>query len=156
MDQAHWQQRAKINWIAKGDRNAKFFHTSVKLKRHYNRISAFKDDNGNWNTNLDDIQNLVKDLIVQHYSNEKTQGSILNDSMEFIRQANLPKLSTEQSASLYNPITKMEIETAVFQMDANKAPGPDGFPPPSSNKCGGSSRMIFMAWLSPFLIGDTF
>lgn len=47
----------------------------------------------------------------------------------FISQAKLNKLSEVEANSLCTPITKMEIETTVFQMDSNKAPGPDGFHP---------------------------
>lgn len=39
----------------------------------------------------------------------------------------LPELSLEHHRTLTIPITKLEVETAVFQMDGNKAQGPDGF-----------------------------
>lgn len=39
------------------------------------------------------------------------------------------RLYAAQADALCSPLTKMEIETVVFQMDGDKAHGPDGFPP---------------------------
>ena len=42
---------------------------------------------------------------------------------------NLPKLSREQQDSLTRRISEEEVKQAIFQMEGDKAPGPDGFPP---------------------------
>ncbi|KAF7833397.1 reverse transcriptase [Senna tora] len=48
---------------------------------------------------------------------------------QFIQEAGITKLSARHTYILNRPFTNLEIETAVFQMDGSKAPGPDGFPP---------------------------
>ena len=42
-----WAQKARSNWIIKGDRNTKFFQTVVKQRRARNRILQLKTENGN-------------------------------------------------------------------------------------------------------------
>ncbi|XP_039060743.1 uncharacterized protein LOC120204796 [Hibiscus syriacus] len=50
MDQEEslWRQKACSRWILQGDRNTKFFHTSVVRRRCANRISALKRNDGSW------------------------------------------------------------------------------------------------------------
>ena len=40
----------------------------------------------------------------------------------------IPQVSPLENAFLVAPFTKKEIQDAIFEMDHNKAPGPDGFP----------------------------
>ena len=41
---------------------------------------------------------------------------------------NIPQVSNEENAFLIAPFTEEEIKKSIFQMENNKAPGPDGFP----------------------------
>ena len=40
----------------------------------------------------------------------------------------IPQVSEEENEVLTAPFIEEEIKTAVFDMEHNKAPGPDGFP----------------------------
>jgi len=40
----------------------------------------------------------------------------------------IPQVSLEENDILISPFTASEVREAVFQMEHNKAPGPDGFP----------------------------
>jgi hypothetical protein len=40
-----------------------------------------------------------------------------------------PQVSLEENALLTSPFTKKEVREAIFGMEHNKAPGPDGFLP---------------------------
>lgn len=128
-DQEHWAQRAKLNWIKNGDRNNKFFHAMVKHRRSKNRIHALLDNNGNWHQDLPSLLTLTKDFFSNLLTPHDTTNSDLASSLAFIREAHLPSLTPRDSNKLCDPLTKFEIETAVFQMEGNKAPGPDGYPP---------------------------
>src|SRR3954462_7272696 len=49
-------------------------------------------------------------------------------SMDETRTYDIPQVSNEENTFLNSPFTEEEIKKAVFQMEHNKAPGPDGFP----------------------------
>ena len=40
----------------------------------------------------------------------------------------VPQVSQEENDVLISEFTETEVKDAVFQMEHNKAPGPDGFP----------------------------
>ncbi|KAK1424456.1 hypothetical protein QVD17_19786 [Tagetes erecta] len=40
------KQKSKVNWLAVGDANTKFFHMYLKCKNHRNRINEIRDTNG--------------------------------------------------------------------------------------------------------------
>ena len=44
------------------------------------------------------------------------------------RIGDIPQVSAEENAFLTAPYTEEEVSQAIFQMEPNKAPGPDGFP----------------------------
>src|SRR3954462_692280 len=49
-------------------------------------------------------------------------------SMDETRTYDIPQVSNEENTFLNSPFTEEEIKKTVFQMEHNKAPGPDGFP----------------------------
>ena len=51
----------------------------------------------------------------------------LEEMDKFLEKYNFPKLSQEEIENLNRPITSMEIETVIRNLQANKSPGPDGF-----------------------------
>ena len=48
--------------------------------------------------------------------------------MDESRTEDIPQVSEEENNHLTAPYTEEEVKKAVFQMEHNKAPGPDGFP----------------------------
>ena len=44
------------------------------------------------------------------------------------RREDIPQVTDDESESLIAMFTQEEVRTAIFQMEHNKAPGPDGFP----------------------------
>ena len=49
-------------------------------------------------------------------------------SLDESRIDDIPQVSGEENGFLTAPFTEEEVRAAVFQMEHNKAPGPDGFP----------------------------
>ena len=49
----------------------------------------------------------------------------LEEMDKFLEKYNFPKLNQEEN--LNRPITSMEIETVIRNLEANKSPGPDSF-----------------------------
>jgi hypothetical protein len=48
--------------------------------------------------------------------------------MDETRIDDIPQVSTEENGLLTAPYSEEEVKKAVFQMEHNKTPGPDGFP----------------------------
>ena len=44
------------------------------------------------------------------------------------RREDIPQVTDDESESLIAMFTQEEVRTVIFQMEHNKAPGPDGFP----------------------------
>jgi hypothetical protein len=51
-----------------------------------------------------------------------------NFSMEETRTNDIPQVSMEENNLLTAEYSEEEVRKIVFQMEYNKAPGPDGFP----------------------------
>ena len=51
-----------------------------------------------------------------------------NFTLDESRTDDIPQVSVEENNLLTNPYSEDEVRKAVFQMEHNKAPGPNGFP----------------------------
>ncbi|GJX84964.1 RNA-directed DNA polymerase, eukaryota, reverse transcriptase zinc-binding domain protein [Tanacetum coccineum] len=114
-------QKAKIKWLSVGDRNNAYFHKILKSRSHKNRINQISDGMGN------------------RYYGEKATDQFVNHFKKFLGEAypvsgleNIEaliekKLSAEDALDMVRMVNDEEIKTAMFQIDGNKAPGPDGF-----------------------------
>ncbi|XP_026396994.1 uncharacterized protein LOC113291710 [Papaver somniferum] len=112
----------RVKWVKEGGANIIFFHTSIKIRQSQNNITKLEDDDGNMATKLAQIAN----VLVEHYKRKfKAQNaSISEDILDVI-----PKILTEEDNYFLDVVpSTMKIKEAVYGMDANNAPGPDGFP----------------------------
>ncbi|XP_039038932.1 uncharacterized protein LOC120176601 [Hibiscus syriacus] len=48
LEESIWHQRARSNWIAKGDLNTSFFRTSTMMRSQHNEISMLQLQDGSW------------------------------------------------------------------------------------------------------------
>jgi hypothetical protein len=66
------------------------------------------------------ITNYYKDLFGQP---EHSDITLVEDHM-----LDIPQVSLKENDILISPFTESEVRDAVFHMEHNKAPGPNGFP----------------------------
>ncbi|XP_050211612.1 uncharacterized protein LOC126661790 [Mercurialis annua] len=110
-------------WIKLGDHNTKFFHRCIKLRQARKRIVKINNSDGN----VVDNPELIKSTILNHYVN------FLGSSMQNRRNANPSVfnagyvLNDDDKDNLNAPFGDSEIRTALFGINDDKAPGPDGF-----------------------------
>ncbi|EPS72636.1 hypothetical protein M569_02121, partial [Genlisea aurea] len=125
LDEIWWKQRSKVHWLREGDKNNKFFHGVASSRQRRNKIERLKSRNNIWLENTSDIHHefisVYEDLFKSTYPSEDAINNIVRTA---------PRMVTdEMNRKLTQAFTSEEILTAVMQMNADSAPGPDGFPP---------------------------
>lgn len=120
LEEEYWRTKSRILWLQAGDRNTKYFHAKVKQRRSYNRIIFLQDEKGK-------VYKKAKDIFshIQYYFSHlfPSSGSIISSSL----MEGIPRTVTEEiNSRLTEPITEMEVKKAVFAMNPDKTPGPDG------------------------------
>ncbi|XP_057788467.1 uncharacterized protein LOC131005480 [Salvia miltiorrhiza] len=115
------QQQSRITWLSDGDRNTKFYQNKVKYRRSRLNIKQLVIDDI-----VIDNHDAIAGHVVQFYVDLFAAHPTVVDR-SWIHQ-HIPSLLTiEQGAALIDCPTEDEIRAAVFSMNSNGAPGPDGF-----------------------------
>ncbi|CAN1165788.1 Transposon TX1 uncharacterized 149 kDa protein [Linum perenne] len=120
-EEMFWGQRARKEWLGKGDRNTKFFHASTIQRMHRNKITQLKNGDGEWIEEESSVKQHINNFVQNLFTSPTEFGSVnlTND---------LPQVITpEMNNELTKPPTAEEIKEAVFSLGPNKSPGPDGF-----------------------------
>ncbi|XP_077226303.1 uncharacterized protein LOC143859508 [Tasmannia lanceolata] len=129
-EEAILRQKARNNWLTRGDTNSQFFHAAVNARRNRNNIYRTTNDHGEISSNPADIAN----AFVNYFS------SILNSDELSPEPSAIPepvkKLSDAQAVWLSIPVLRDEVDMVIKQCDGDKSPGPDGFNGHFSNPSG--------------------
>ena len=86
----------------------------MKKKREKNQINKVRNENGETTTDSTEMQRSIRDYY-QHLYDNKTDN--LEKMDEFLEKYNLPKLNQEEIENLNRPITSMEIETGIKNLE---------------------------------------
>ncbi|GJW02004.1 putative RNA-directed DNA polymerase, partial [Tanacetum coccineum] len=115
------KQKSKIKWLREGDGNTSYFHKVVKGRNHYNRIEAIRDTSGNYFEGED-----VATQFVNHF--HQFLG-VSSETQEIRSPESLftKKITSEQSNHMVRSVEDEEIKRAMFSIDNDSAPGPDGY-----------------------------
>ncbi|XP_042481160.1 uncharacterized protein LOC122061743 [Macadamia integrifolia] len=148
MQEKLWSEKAKLRWLKEGDRNTKFFHLSVKIRRSRNQISMLRREDGSWISDQLDLANYIVDF----YKNFHSENPV-EPHYELLDQ--IPTLiSNEDNAFLDAVPSREEIKMAIWDLDADSSPGPDGFPGQFFRSCWDIVENDFCrAIFSFFLVG---
>ncbi|XP_048630790.1 uncharacterized protein LOC125604440 [Brassica napus] len=120
LEEEYWRTKSRILWLQAGDKNTKFFHAKTKQRRSYNRILHLHDEAGKHYSTVKDIHS----HILTYFRNLYTRKRIIIDPH---LMNGIPLTVTEDiNKSLTRPVTEKEIKDAVFAMNPEKTPGPDG------------------------------
>ena len=126
------RQKTKVDWLNEGDKNSAYFHKVLKSRVNKSRIMSICGE--------DDVRYDYKDVAEQFLKHFESFLGVKpnNNNMEdndiclFIN-----KVSEEEAANMIREITEEEIKKALFDIDDDKAPGPDGF----------TSKFFKKAWM---------
>ncbi|GAU48556.1 hypothetical protein TSUD_405720 [Trifolium subterraneum] len=121
-EEDYWKQRAKMHWLKESDMNTSFFHKSASARRKKKNASKLVNEDGlevHTQEELCEVAKQYFDTLFKPKNGE--QESVLN----LIQR----RVTEEDNVYLAAPITKDEIQQALFMMHPDKSPRPDGFNP---------------------------
>lgn len=108
-----------------GDRNTRFFHTTVMVRRRRNRIESIQNSSGDWLVCEAEIRNEFVRHFKQIYRVPKFFQEETNQVFEEIQREITPISETHAQLLERDPDLE-EIKWAVQALGSSKAPGPDG------------------------------
>lgn len=111
-----WWPRTKVQWVEEGDKNTKYFHNLVRLRKRLNTVRLLKLDNGKC---LQDPSTFCR-YFADWYSNLWVDDH--GDSSEdWSNCPSLPQVSVNKWSSLTSDFSNSEILTALKSMGQGKA-----------------------------------
>ncbi|RVW64166.1 Transposon TX1 uncharacterized 149 kDa protein [Vitis vinifera] len=119
-EEIHWRQKAKVKWVKEGDCNSKFYHKVANARRNRKYIKELENERG---LVLKNAESITEEIL--HYF-EKLYTNPTGESWG-VEGLDWSPISEESALRLESPFTEEEISKAIFQLDRDKAPGPDGF-----------------------------
>lgn len=115
-------QKARCQYLKNSDRCTKFFHDLIKRNNKRNARIAIDLDDGSCTMD----GNIIVNEFVNHYKKllgARVDREPLNDS--WLRDGNM--VSMYQTEKLTEPLSVYEIKVALWDIDNEKAPRPDGY-----------------------------
>lgn len=113
-------QQSRLNWLRSGDKNTKFFHAITKNRRAQIKTKSLLNEEGREWFAERDLERVADSYFKTLFSSEDV-------GMELEEWDEMPTLlSHSQNEGLMQPVTKEEVKKAVFDINPNKCPGPDG------------------------------
>ena len=82
----------------------------IKKTREKNQINKIRNEKGEVTTDNADIQRIIRDYYEQLYGNKVDNQEEMD---RFLEKFNLPRLNQEEIEIMNNPITSIEIEAVI-------------------------------------------
>ncbi|KAH9750075.1 reverse transcriptase domain-containing protein [Citrus sinensis] len=116
------RQQSSVRWVREGDSNTRFFHAMIRKKRQLFHIHRIRDDSSSeWITDPSAVAASAVDFFRDLLSGD--DGQFQQTDFDTI-----PTLVTaEDDAVLCREPDIDDVRRAVFSIDPESAPGPDGF-----------------------------
>ncbi|KAK3182691.1 hypothetical protein Dsin_029977 [Dipteronia sinensis] len=123
-EEDYWRQRSRVTWLQSGDKNSKYFHWRVSVRKRRNLIHGLYGETGRWTTKQVDVCR-----IFEHYFSDFFCSNFpLVRDLDKVFKCVQPCLSDGKKSFLDTPFSVEEVKRAVFDMAPTKAPGLDGLP----------------------------
>jgi hypothetical protein len=115
-----WRQKSRLNWLASGDRNTKFFHAYANSRKHINTIWDITKEDG---TVINCNHELHKEAVGFFQNTFKAHENIyITDQLAVLR--NYPRMfSEEEGQRVVDPVTLAEILSTLKRFSASKSLG---------------------------------
>uniref|UniRef100_A0A803P4L2 Reverse transcriptase n=1 Tax=Cannabis sativa TaxID=3483 RepID=A0A803P4L2_CANSA len=116
-----WKQKSRELWVALGDCNSKFFHTSTMIRRRRNTICALLNDGNRWIFDREGMGEYFSKKFCFLFTSQQPR---IEDEFETLFERNV---NDEDNVELCRVLSRDEIKAVVWKLNHLKAPGPDGF-----------------------------
>ncbi|KAI9071798.1 hypothetical protein K1719_046244 [Acacia pycnantha] len=83
-EESYWWQRSRISWLNCGDKNTKFFHTSVIQRRQRNKILRLKNDSGVWLEDKEEINKAFSTFYQQLFNSVGPRS--LDQALSYVKR----------------------------------------------------------------------
>ncbi|KAK4383970.1 Retrovirus-related Pol polyprotein from type-2 retrotransposable element R2DM [Sesamum angolense] len=117
------RQRVKLQWLKGGDQCSKVFFRRVATRRANKRLFQISDSDGLVQTD----PTIISSVFVTYFQDllgDRTERAI---DLHFLRPWARHILTEEEAYALIRPVTVDDVKTTMFDIEEDKAPGPDGF-----------------------------
>jgi hypothetical protein len=122
-EELFWYRRCDETWLLKGDNNTECFHRCANGRRRKQSIFSLEDGENK----VSGTENLLRHDTC-YYKNLFGPSDGDNFLLDQDLRPEEEQVSISESENLTREFTKAEIKEALYQMEKNKAAGPDGFP----------------------------
>lgn len=116
-----FRQKSQEVWLKEGDRNTKFFHMSIMMRRRRNKILGIMD-NKKW---VHDSRKIGDYFTMKFQELYKTDYPHIPPEVDGI---GYNYVMDQEIKDLIRIPTEQEIKDCVEKLHPLKSPGPDGFP----------------------------
>jgi hypothetical protein len=122
LEEIHWRQRARKNWVLKGDTNTHFFHQYANGRRRKSSIFSLE-------ANGEEIcgQKRITQHIVDFYKELFGHSSTVNIKLGENFWPTSFRVNAEEQSELIKHFEEDEIRKVIMEMKTGSAPGPNGF-----------------------------
>ncbi|KAL0302134.1 UNVERIFIED_CONTAM: Retrovirus-related Pol polyprotein from type-2 retrotransposable element R2DM [Sesamum calycinum] len=117
------RQRAKLQWLKGGDQCSKAFFRRVATRRANKRLFQISDSDGLVQTNPTTISSVFVTYFQDLLGGDRTDRAL---DLHYLRPWARHILTEEEACALIRPVTVDDVKTAMFDIEEDKAPGPDG------------------------------
>jgi len=118
----YWRQRRKTHWYRDGDLNTKFFHAAATSRKRVNKILSLETNEGIRIIDDDGMRSITKNYFDKLFEGHDSVRSPVINMLDQV-------IDNEDNAHLTAPFCREKIKEAMFSMQPDKCPDPDGFNP---------------------------
>ncbi|KAF3773101.1 hypothetical protein EJ110_NYTH56155 [Nymphaea thermarum] len=119
MKEVMWKQRARIRWLAEGDKKTTFFHTMAKIRQTKRKIRSLEYDGIEYVHSLQILEVCTK-YFKRFLAEDEAHGNLFEDI------DSTPSATESDNSHLLQPITEEEVTEVVWSLDKDSAALPDG------------------------------
>ncbi|CAL1408297.1 unnamed protein product [Linum trigynum] len=123
-EELYWQQKSRVNWLKKGDKNSSYFHTVTRTHRKKNFVEGLRTDDGVWITDEPGKAGMAISFCQHLFTTENQVANMAE------RVAGLPiaqSVTPAMNDTLTAAVLPSEVQKTVFAMGSKQAPGSDDF-----------------------------